>query len=152
MIRFAAALDGKGNDKLIFQGVKILLDGSNQGFTGRLRPPGYLGSGANGLWNRAPEQLRELVPALHNAGLQVVAHCNGDQAAEVFIDAVADAQAERNLASIIATSSSTDRCWTNRCCAAWRASACTPRCSPTTSTTRATSIVIRRWAPSGPPP
>lgn len=94
MIRFAASLEGKGNDKLIFQGIKILLDGSNQGFTGRLRPPGYLASGANGLWNRGPEELKTLIPALHNAGLQVIAHCNADQAAELFIEAVAVAQAK----------------------------------------------------------
>lgn len=93
MIRFAAGLEGKGNDKLAFQGIKIILDGSNQGFTGRLRPPAYLGSGENGMWNRAPEELRTLVPALHKAGLQIVAHCNADQAAELFIEAVALAQA-----------------------------------------------------------
>jgi predicted amidohydrolase YtcJ len=93
MIKFAKGLDGKGNDKLAFQGIKIILDGSNQGFTGRLRPPAYLGSGENGLWNRAPDELRTLVPALHKAGLQIVAHCNADQAAELFIEAVALAQA-----------------------------------------------------------
>jgi predicted amidohydrolase YtcJ len=95
MLKFAAMLEGKGNDKLAFQGIKILVDGSNQGFTGRLRPPGYLGTGANGLWNRAPDELMQLVPALHNAGLQIVAHCNADQAAEVFINAVAAAQAQK---------------------------------------------------------
>lgn len=95
MIKFAAMVEGKGNDKLVFQGIKILVDGSNQGFTGRLRPPGYLGTGVNGLWNRAPEELRQLVPALHDAGLQIVAHCNADQAAEMFIEAVALAQARK---------------------------------------------------------
>ena len=95
MIKFAKVLEGKGNDKFVVQGIKIILDGSNQGFTGRLRPPAYLGSGENGLWNRAPDELRTLVPALHNAGLQIVAHCNADQAAELFIEAVALAQAAR---------------------------------------------------------
>ena len=95
MIKSAAMVEGEGNDKLVFQGIKILVDGSNQGFTGRLRPPGYLGTGVNGLWNRAPDELRQLVPALHNAGLQVVAHCNADQAAEMFIEAVALAQAQK---------------------------------------------------------
>ncbi len=95
MIRFATSLEGKGNDKLAFQGLKIILDGSNQGFTGRLRPPGYLASGANGLWNRGPDELKTLVPALHDAGLQIVAHCNADQAAELFIEAVAVAQARK---------------------------------------------------------
>ncbi len=41
----------------------------------------------------APDELRTLVPALHKAGLQIVAHCNADQAAELFIEAVALAQA-----------------------------------------------------------
>lgn len=94
MIRFAASLEGKGNDKLIFQGIKIILDGSNQGYTGRLRAPYYLASGKNGLWNRGPDEIRTLVPALHDAGLQVVAHCNADQASELFIEAVAIAQAK----------------------------------------------------------
>jgi predicted amidohydrolase YtcJ len=95
MLGYAAALNGKGNEKLGFQGVKIVLDGSIQGFTGRMRPPGYFRTGANGLWNRPPEEVRQIVAGLHNGGLQVIAHCNGDQAAEVFIDAVAAALAEK---------------------------------------------------------
>lgn len=95
MVRHAAELQGKGNDRFAVQGTKIVLDGSIQGFTGRLRPPGYFRTGANGLWNRPPEEVHRIVAGLHNAGLQVVAHCNGDQAAEVFIDAVAAAQNER---------------------------------------------------------
>ena len=94
MIAAATSLKDKGNDKLAFQGIKILVDGSNQGFTGRLRAPGYLRTGANGLWNRAPEELTRIVSAMHAAGMQIVAHCNADQASEVFIEAVAAAQAE----------------------------------------------------------
>ncbi len=92
ILRLAASLEGQGNDKLVFQAVKIVLDGSNQGGTARLRPPAYLGTGSNGIWNRSPEEIRELVPALHAAGLQIAAHCNADQAAELFIDAVHLAQ------------------------------------------------------------
>lgn len=92
MLRQAVALKDHGNEKLGMQGVKLVLDGSIQGFTGRMRPPGYFRTGANGIWNRAPEEVRHIVIGLHRAGLQVVAHCNGDQAAEVFIDAVAAAQ------------------------------------------------------------
>ena len=95
MLRHAASLEGKGTDKLIFQGIKIIVDGSAQGFTARLQPPGYLGNAANGMWNRGPDELRTLVPALHAAGLQIAAHCNGDQAAEMFIEAVALAQAAK---------------------------------------------------------
>jgi predicted amidohydrolase YtcJ len=95
MLEQVAALAGKGNDKLIFQGLKIVLDGSIQGFTGRLRFPRYYKTGANGIWNRPPEQVVEIVRTLHDAGLQVIAHCNGDEAAEVFVDAVAAAQAAK---------------------------------------------------------
>ena len=94
ILRHAAMLRDKGNERFAIQGVKIVLDGSIQGFTGRLRPPGYFRTGANGIWNRPPEEVRRIVAGLHAAGLQVVAHCNGDQAAEVFIDAVAAAQNE----------------------------------------------------------
>lgn len=93
MVAHVRDLAGKGNEKLAFQGVKIVLDGSIQGFTGRLRPPRYYRTGGNGIWNRPPEQVVEIVRALHQAGLQVIAHCNGDEAAEVFVDAVAAAQA-----------------------------------------------------------
>jgi hypothetical protein len=88
-----ASLADKGNDKLIFQAVKLILDGSIQGFTARLRPPYYYKTGANGIWNRPPADLAAAVSAMHAAGLQLACHCNGDQAAEAFIDAVAAAQA-----------------------------------------------------------
>ena len=52
-----ANLADKGNDKLIFQGVKFVLDGSIQGFTARLRAPYYYKTGGNGIWNRAPEEV-----------------------------------------------------------------------------------------------
>ncbi|MCP5031990.1 MAG: amidohydrolase family protein, partial [Actinomycetia bacterium] len=48
-------------------------------------PPGHSG---NGLWLMAPDQVADIVEAFHRAGLTVHAHCNGDQATEVFIDAV----------------------------------------------------------------
>ena len=85
--------------KLYFGIVKLVLDGSIQGYTARVswphyyRPPeGHIG---NGLWLIAPEQVADLVYAYHRAGLTVHAHCNGDQAAEVFIDAV-EAALERH--------------------------------------------------------
>ena len=95
ILAHVAALADKGNDKLIFQAVKFTADGSIQGFTARLRPPYYYKTGANGLWNRSPEELTALVGAMHAAGHQVACHCNGDQAAEAFIDAVAAAQAAK---------------------------------------------------------
>ena len=78
--------------KLKFGIVKIVLDGSNQGFTGRISWPHYYNAPdthpGNGLWLIAPEQVEDIVYAFHVAGLTVHAHCNGDEATEVFLDAV----------------------------------------------------------------
>ena len=72
--------------------MKLIVDGSIQGFTARISWPYYYrppeGHHENGLWLIAPDQLTEIVSTIHAAGLIVHAHCNGDQAAEAFIDAV----------------------------------------------------------------
>ena len=79
-------------DKLRFGIVKIVLDGSIQGFTARISWPHYYdappGHPGNGLWLLAPDQVADIVEAYHVAGFTVHAHCNGDEATEVFVDAV----------------------------------------------------------------
>ena len=77
----------RGNDRLRYGGVKLITDGSIQGFTARLRWPGYYGGQPNGLWNIAPTQLHDLVAAYHEAGLQLNVHVNGDEATDVALDA-----------------------------------------------------------------
>ncbi len=79
---------GSNTDKLHFGLVKIVIDGSIQGFTARLRWPGYHNGAPNGLWLMPPQQLNELLSAYHRAGLTVHIHTNGDEATEVAIDAV----------------------------------------------------------------
>lgn len=83
-------------ERVRFGHVKIILDGSIQGFTARLNPPGYLslpdGSARpNGIWLITPERLHELVDAFHRAHITVHAHANGDQAVDLLLDAVAAA-------------------------------------------------------------
>ena len=80
--------------KLRFGHVKLVLDGSIQGFTARLRPPGYLGDRPNGLWLVPPEQVAERLRPFHRSGITVHAHCNGDQTVDVFLDAVETVLAE----------------------------------------------------------
>lgn len=104
-LRVVAALFGNGIDpragiervrsrisgesgKLRFGPVKLITDGSIQGFTARLEWPGYYDGHPNGLWNIAPGQLDEMVAAYHDAGLQLHLHVNGDEASEVAIDAL----------------------------------------------------------------
>ena len=84
----------KGNDKLYYGLCKIMTDGSIQGFSGRLRWPGYFNGAPNGLWNLPPEQLVEQVRIYHAAGLQLHIHVNGDEASELIINAIEQALEE----------------------------------------------------------
>ncbi|HZH07834.1 MAG TPA: amidohydrolase [Lautropia sp.] len=76
------------NEKLHYGLVKIVADGSIQGFTARLRWPGYFNGAPNGIWILAPAQLRETIARFHAAGFQLHIHTNGDEATELAIDAV----------------------------------------------------------------
>ncbi|MGJ5068129.1 amidohydrolase [Bradyrhizobium oligotrophicum] len=87
-----AALRESGNDKLHYGIVKLVVDGSIQGFTARLRWPGYHNGAPNGLWYIAPEELPRLVELYHKAGIQLHIHTNGDEATELALDAVEKAQ------------------------------------------------------------
>ncbi|GAW40963.1 N-substituted formamide deformylase precursor [Brevundimonas sp. SH203] len=75
------------HDKLHFCGVKLMIDGSIQGYTAKLRPPGYHRGEDHGIWNMAPQQLIQTVEALHAAGLQIHVHANGDLATDAALDA-----------------------------------------------------------------
>jgi len=88
------ALMKRNNDKLRFQLVKIVTDGSIQGLSARMRWPGYYDGTPNGVWNIGPDDIDRLLLAYHRAGFQVHIHTNGDEASEVAIEAV-----ERALAA-----------------------------------------------------
>lgn len=79
---------GTGSDKLHFGIVKLTLDGSIQGFTGRLRWPGYHNGAPNGMWYIAPSELEGIVEAYLRTGAQIHIHTNGDEASETAIDAL----------------------------------------------------------------
>ena len=82
------ALRKLNSERLRFGLVKLMTDGSIQGFSGRLKWPGYLGGKPNGLWNIAPDDLAEVLHSFHAAGIQCHIHTNGDEASEVTIDAI----------------------------------------------------------------
>jgi len=82
----------KGNhDKLHYGLCKVMTDGSIQGFSARMKWPGYHNGAANGVWNMAPEQLTGLVEDYHQAGMHLHIHTNGDEASELMIDAIESA-------------------------------------------------------------
>ena len=78
----------RNTDKLHFGAIKIVVDGSIQGFTARLRWPGYFNGHENGIWIASPAELTATIEYFHAEGLQLHIHTNGDEATELAIDAV----------------------------------------------------------------
>ena len=79
-------LRAESTDRLTLGNVKLMLDGTLQGFTARVRAPGFYGDQPNGIWNVTPEEFHRAFEAFHTAGLLVHVHCNGDQAVQLFLD------------------------------------------------------------------
>jgi len=90
----ALKIRDQGNDKLHFGIVKVMTDGSIQGFTGRLKWPGYYNGAPNGIWNFPPARLKEMIKSYHAAGLHVHIHVNGDQASEYALECLEEALTE----------------------------------------------------------
>ncbi|WP_322866967.1 amidohydrolase [Aquicoccus sp. G2-2] len=84
----AVALRARSTDKLRLGAVKLMTDGSIQGWTARVKWPGYVGGQPNGIWNTPPELIGQLVEAMQKAGVQMHIHVNGDEASEVTLDAL----------------------------------------------------------------
>jgi hypothetical protein len=85
------ALAGRSTDHLRFGLVKMMLDGSIQGFSARLRWPGYfkgVNGAQNGIWVTAPSQFEADFETYHRAGLTIHTHTNGDEASAAAIDAI----------------------------------------------------------------
>jgi predicted amidohydrolase YtcJ len=97
----ALELKGKSTEKLRLGAVKIITDGSIQGFTARLRWPYHYNGAPNGIWNIAPEQLNVLVSVLNEAGVQMHIHTNGDEAIEVALDALEQAKIKKNRPDLL---------------------------------------------------
>lgn len=78
--------------------IKIIGDGSIQGFTGYLTEPYHVPFEGDENWRGYPamkrEELTDLVTTLHKADLQIAIHGNGDAAIDDIIYAFRKAQAE----------------------------------------------------------
>ncbi|OYU69952.1 MAG: amidohydrolase [Alphaproteobacteria bacterium PA2] len=86
MVERALALAARSTDRLRLQGIKMVADGSIQGFSARLRWPGYYNGAPNGLWYTPPETLAEVYALALAAGVQVHTHTNGDEATDLALD------------------------------------------------------------------
>jgi hypothetical protein len=79
---YLAELHKYDTDRLSFGGVKFIVDGSIQGYTGLFQWPNYYKTFANGVANISQEDLSKWVLEVHKRGFQAVIHTNADQATE----------------------------------------------------------------------
>ncbi|MEZ5657136.1 MAG: amidohydrolase [Burkholderiaceae bacterium] len=82
-------------DKLRLGGAKLFADGSIQGFSARLRWPGYHNGAPNGLWYVNPDHLREALVLALRHGVPVQIHTNGDEAVDMVLDTMQQALREQ---------------------------------------------------------
>jgi predicted amidohydrolase YtcJ len=87
----AVDLRTRSTDALRLGGIKLVADGSIQGYTARLLPPGYVNGAPNGLWYTAPETMRACFTLALQHGVLVHTHTNGDQATELVLDCIEQA-------------------------------------------------------------
>ena len=86
LIERSRELREMSTDRLRLGRVKVHADGSIQGFTARIRWPGYYNGAPNGLWYATPEQLQEIYELALEHDLLVHTHTNGDEATELMLD------------------------------------------------------------------
>ncbi|MCP3969718.1 MAG: amidohydrolase [Rhodobacteraceae bacterium] len=91
LVNRAVELKKLSTDRLRLGRIKVIADGSIQGFSARLRWPGYHNGAPNGLWYIAPAQLAEIYERALARGIAVHTHTNGDQATELVLDTLGPA-------------------------------------------------------------
>lgn len=94
LVDLTKALRERSTDLLRLGRIKVIVDGSIQGFTARVKWPGYYNGAPNGLWYVAPEQLSEIYRLALAEGVPVHSHTNGDQATELVLDTLGPALAD----------------------------------------------------------
>jgi predicted amidohydrolase YtcJ len=88
----ARDLRAMSTDKLHLGRAKLFTDGSIQGWTAQLLPPGYYTGTDHGIWNMPPDVFTHAFGVLHRAGVKTHIHTNGDAASALACDALAVAQ------------------------------------------------------------
>jgi len=88
LVERALELRAMSTERLRLGIIKVVADGSIQGFSARLRWPGYYNGAPNGLWYNTPEHLREVYRIALECGVQIHTHTNGDEATELVLDCV----------------------------------------------------------------
>jgi predicted amidohydrolase YtcJ len=87
------AKPGYGDAYMRVSGWKMVVDGSNQGYTGRQREP-YVGKDTKGIFYVEPKVLNDHVLMRAKQGWPLALHGNGDAAIDAILDALENAQAQ----------------------------------------------------------
>ncbi|MCP5181848.1 MAG: amidohydrolase [Pseudomonadales bacterium] len=82
------ALRHTQTERFRFGGVKFVLDGSIQGFSALLNPPGYYRGEDHGQLLAVPDQLKAWLLPFHRAGLSIHLHCNGNRTQDLAIETI----------------------------------------------------------------
>jgi hypothetical protein len=88
MVQRAEKLREKSTVRLDLGRIKLVADGSIQGFSARMNWPGYYNGAPNGLWYCTLEEIQSTFAEGLKRGLQIHVHTNGDQATEMVLDAM----------------------------------------------------------------
>jgi len=91
LIEHALTLRARATDRMRLGAIKVVADGSIQGFSARMRAPGYYNGAPNGLWYITPEQMADIYEKALENGLLVHTHTNGDQATELALEVLEQA-------------------------------------------------------------
>ena len=91
LIQRAKVLKALSTERLRLGSVKLVADGSIQGFTARLRSGRYFNGAPNGLWYISKENLLSAYIYALKHDIQIHTHTNGDQATELVIACIEEA-------------------------------------------------------------
>jgi predicted amidohydrolase YtcJ len=94
LVAHAKELGGRSTERLRLGIIKVVADGSIQGFSARLRWPGYYNGAPNGLWYVPHEQLQAVYELALENDVQIHTHTNGDEATELVCDCMEKALAK----------------------------------------------------------
>ncbi|MFK7854312.1 MAG: amidohydrolase [Granulosicoccus sp.] len=86
LIEHVVSLKQQSTDRFRLGKIKVIADGSIQGFSARLNWPGYYNGAPNGLWYIAPEQMLAIYEMALQEDIQIHTHTNGDEATDLVLD------------------------------------------------------------------
>lgn len=88
---FRATKARNEHSRWLIPAVKIVFDGSIQGWTAAISEPGYFTGTGHPMLLIPIEKMREIITGLHRAHITVHVHCNGDLASEAVLDLIEEA-------------------------------------------------------------